>query len=303
MPGAFAHITAANRLFSTNSLQTLDMPNEAKFILSTNVKFIELGCVSPDYPYLAIMNKAQNKWADLMHYEKTGELIKKLIGNCKQLEGETQKKAFAWLCGYVAHVIADITIHPVVESKVGVYEENQTDHRVCEMNQDAHIWTTLNLGEIGLADRVKLNIGSCTDEDGNLDSAITELWGSALKEIHQDYASSNAPDFQKWHSGFQTVVDNAEEGYRFFKWARHVAANVGGLYPRPDEIDLQYIEALDTPKGHMHYDDIFAKAVENIQTYVAIVGNAVFSDGSVEAFKNWNLDNGKDENGELTAWN
>lgn len=60
------------------------------------------------------------------------------------------------------HVAADITVHPVVELKVGPYAQNQTAHRTCEMNQDAFIWQRLNLGELGYADRVQQNIGSCT---------------------------------------------------------------------------------------------------------------------------------------------
>lgn len=305
MPGAFAHLTAANHLCATGALHNMDMPTEAKFILSTHVRYVELGSVSPDYPYLAITLADEGRWADLMHYEKTGELVKHLVERCKALEGEEQKKVFAWLCGFMSHVMADVTIHPVVELKVGEYAENKTAHRVCEMNQDAFIWETLGLGEIGLADRVRLNIGSCVDDTGHLDNTIASLWHSALTYIHQ---GQGAPNIQKWHQGFQTVVDNADEGYRFFKWARHVAANVGVLYPRPDEVDGQYIENLETPHGNMHYQDIFMRAVSNIQTYVGYIGNAIFSEDEhrskmyITKIKNWNLDTGRDELGVLTAW-
>lgn len=78
MPGAFAHITAVNLATENNALFAMDMPNQAKLILSTHQKYVELGCVSPDYPYLAIGNSAQNKWADLMHYQYTGDVIKVL---------------------------------------------------------------------------------------------------------------------------------------------------------------------------------------------------------------------------------
>lgn len=304
MPGAFAHLTAANlSCGGTNALANIDMPQKAKLILSRNINFIELGCVSPDYPYLAIGDKEQNEWADLMHYEKTGDLIKLLASECKRLTGSAQEKVFAWLCGYVSHVIADITIHPVVELKVGPYLGNEKEHRICEMNQDTYIWQRLNLGEIGLADRIEQNIGRCADARGSLHADITRVWGMGLNATHSGYALVSPPNFDKWHHGFQRVVNNAEEGYRFFKWARHVAADSGLLYPRPSEVETGFITNLNTPNGRMHYDDIFDLAVKNIQNYIDILGQYVFGTGTLEQFRNWNLDNGRDESGDLTAWN
>ena len=75
-----------------------------------------------------------------MHYERTGDMVKAGIEFIRGLSGEEKRKALAWLFGYTAHVITDATIHPVVELKVGPYAENKTDHRICEMNQDAYIF-------------------------------------------------------------------------------------------------------------------------------------------------------------------
>ncbi|MEI5637583.1 MULTISPECIES: zinc dependent phospholipase C family protein [unclassified Pseudoalteromonas] len=302
MPGAFAHITAANIATENNALLTMDMPIEAKRILSTQQKYVELGCVSPDYPYLAVAQSQQNKWADYMHYERSGEIIKAAVTYCQTLEGIAQEKCFAWLCGYMSHVAADITIHPVVELKVGTYKHNQTAHRNCEMHQDSFIWARLNLGEIGHADRVNLNIGSCTNSDGTFDRDIQGIWQHVLALVHTDYASHVAPDFEAWHNGFQLVVDNVEESYRLFPLARHVAADCGLFYPRPDEINQDYITHLTTPDTPMHYDEVFDKAVDNIRYYITIIANAVFENKSCMEIRNWNLDTGKDELGHLTAW-
>lgn len=302
MPGAFAHITAANLATENNALMAMDIPTKAKLILSTKQKYVELGCVSPDYPYLAVGQSEQNKWADFMHYERTGDVIKAAVTYCQTLEGEAQEKCFAWLCGYMSHVAADITIHPVVELKVGPYEQNQTAHRDCEMHQDSFIWERLNLGEIGHADRVKLNIGSCKNSDGTFDSDIQGIWTHILALVHADYASEVAPDFEAWHKGFGLVVDTVEEGYRLFPFARHVAAGSGLFYPRPDEVNSDYIMNLTTPHTPMHYNEIFDKAVANIKFYIAIIAHAVFENKACEEIKNWNLDTGKDELGRLTAW-
>lgn len=303
MPGAFSHLTAVQSASVTTSLRELTtMPNRAKLILTSNQNYLELGCVSPDYPYLAVGDAQQNRWADLMHYEKTGEVIKYAIAQVKVLSGAEQDKAFAWLCGYTAHVIADITIHPVVELKVGPYEQNQSAHRICEMNQDAYIWQRLNLGQIGHADRVKQSIGSCTDNSGKLDPLIKDIWSKCLTLTHPEEASNNQANFDKWHSGFQFIVDNVDEGHRLFPFARHVAAKYGVVYPNDDEVNTEYIENLETPKGVEHYDQVFDRAVSNIQKYWCVVANAVFEDGDVGEILNWNLDTGKCPEGKLTAW-
>jgi hypothetical protein len=304
MPGAFAHITAVNFALSNANLKSLAMPRKAKLALSRNQKFIELGCVSPDYPYLKLGDGEQNEWADKMHYEAVGVLIKKAIGLIQKLSGRDQEKAFSWLCGFVAHVITDITIHPVIELKVGPYHENAKQHRICEMNQDAYIWPKLNLGEIGYADRVKINIGSCADAENrtNLDSVIHDLWVTCLVEVFPEKAHASPPEINAWHKGFLRVVDNVDEGYRLFPFARHVAADQGLLYPSLDDIDHAYIENLQTPCGIEHYDAIFERAVANIKQYLCHLANAVFADGSVDMYLDWNLDTGRCESGFLTAW-
>lgn len=305
MPGAFAHITAVNIASANNALMTLDMPREAKKALAQNKRYLELGCVSPDYPYLDLMDSAQNKWADEMHYNNVGKLIDALVQNVKSLDSGHLDKAFAWLCGFVAHVAADITIHPVVEMKVGPYAENAKAHRVCEMNQDAYIWSSrLNLGDIGMADRVKENIGSCVDvnDDSSIDPIINDIWHTALNAVYSDYASECQPKINAWHKGFQTVVDNAEESHRLFPWARHVASKQGLTYPLHDEVDTTFIESLETPDGTKHYDEVFDKAIETIQLFWEQTAAAVFEDAGTDFFKNWNLDTGRCENGQLTAW-
>ncbi|QUJ70428.1 zinc dependent phospholipase C family protein (plasmid) [Photobacterium sp. GJ3] len=305
MPGAFAHITAVNVASANNAMQALNMPNKAKKALAQNKRYLELGCVSPDFPYLAILNSAQNKWADEMHYNDVGTLINVLIQEVKAVEHEHFDKAFAWLCGFVSHVAADITIHPVVEMKVGPYAENAKQHRICEMNQDAYIWPSrMQLGQLGLADRVKENIGSCVDsqDDSRIDPIIRQIWCNALSVVYPAYANECEPDIHAWHQGFQTVVNHAEESHRLFPWARHVAARHGLTYPLQEEVNPVYIEHLETPDGLKHYDEIFDKAVETIQLFWEQTASCVFENQTTGFFKNWNLDTGYCEDGQLTAW-
>ena len=147
MPGAYTHLTMVTILSSAKSLSKIDglsMPQLAPLL--RNTKFIELGAVSPDYPYLHLSSESKD-WADTMHYEKTGERLKRGIQYVSGLEGEEQAKALAWLLGFTSHVITDVTIHPVVECMVGPYAQNKTVHRTCEMHQDVYIFQRLQVGQ------------------------------------------------------------------------------------------------------------------------------------------------------------
>ncbi|MGU3843431.1 zinc dependent phospholipase C family protein, partial [Vibrio diabolicus] len=110
------------------------------------------------------------------------------------------------------------------------------------------------------------------------------------------------PDVNVWHEGFQSVVDNAEESHRLFPWARHVASKLGLTYPLPNEVDSTYIQDLETPDGIKHYDEIFDKAIKTIQIFWEKLAATIYENQDTGFFENWNLDTGRNENGQLSAW-
>ncbi|MBK5274202.1 MAG: zinc dependent phospholipase C family protein [Desulfuromonadales bacterium] len=98
MPGAYAHLTLANMLKETNLLDSIvGFPDEAKFAVMTHFCFCELGAVSPDYPYLALGDSGAARWADEMHYTRTGEVINAGIRRLQGMSGVAQEKGLAWL--------------------------------------------------------------------------------------------------------------------------------------------------------------------------------------------------------------
>ena len=308
MPGAFAHMTLVNMLREPDRLEAIpSFPERAIPTVLDYFKYCELGAVSPDYPYLSVGDSDAAKWADLMHYESTGDVIKRAIEGVRGTAGETQRKSLAWLLGYSAHVAMDVTIHPVIELKVGPYHGNEQEHRICEMNQDTFIFQRLNLGDIGLSEHLDSGVSACSSEENpsDLDSDIIDVWANALSAVHPEEFASNFPDINHWHSQFKFMVDNvAEEGNKLFPLARHVAAGQGLTYPSVENVADQYISALDTPDGEMNYDDIFNMAVENVSRVWAWVASGVLleSDEYVNNIGNWNLDTGRDETGTLVFW-
>ncbi|MDD3473368.1 MAG: zinc dependent phospholipase C family protein, partial [Syntrophaceae bacterium] len=90
-------------------------------------------------PYLSLKTGTVN-WADLMHYETTNGIVLHGYADIKNtwVEGPlrpTDERILAWLFGYASHLIADATIHPIVEAIVGPYEENSKEHQLCETTQ------------------------------------------------------------------------------------------------------------------------------------------------------------------------
>ena len=243
-----------------------------------------------------------------MHYVRTGEMIHSGIRLLKKLTGEDQNRAFVWLLGYSSHVVADVTIHPIVELKVGEYETNKTAHRTCEMNQDAYIYAQrINKSGIAVSQHLKSGIGFCGDvhNPGNLDMVIATFWTDMLKEVYPDDFVANPPNVHEWHRGFQRIVDSlsAASG-RLFPFARHVAANVGLTYPDTSEVDPQFINGLKTPEEIMDYNLIFDAAVENTKSVWELIASGVFHNDTAYQSKigDWNLDTDKDKNDQFGFW-
>ena len=308
MPGAFAHLTLANFATGDNQLDNAGLNRKSKIAISENAPYVELGCVSPDYPYLAIsIFKDNAKWADYMHLDnKTDLLINTGIKQLQSLSGVQKEKAFAWLCGLVSHIVADVVIHPVVELKVGPYHGNEKAHRICEMHQDTYIYQRMGLGALGLAEQLSTGIEKCS-HDGNkekLDPLIKDIWMEMLKAIRPDELNEDTPNIDGWHEAFNKNVSIFEEGNKLHPLARHVAVNAGMTYPDEDKVDMQYIENLRVPNGTMHYDEIADIAINRIAQAWKIIGDAVYQNKESELahFGGWNLDSGRDTNDQLVYW-
>ncbi|MEJ2528646.1 MAG: zinc dependent phospholipase C family protein [Gammaproteobacteria bacterium] len=306
MPGAYAHLTIANLLRNSVRLENIDgFPLQAIPTVLRYGKYIELGSVSPDYPYLALSDVNASVWADKMHYIQTGQMIHAGIKAIRLQPAEVQNKLLAWLLGYASHVIADVTIHPIIELKVGPYAQNKTAHRVCEMHQDVYIYRRMNLGDIGQAEFLDSGIGACGNphDHSRLDTDIKALWLSMLTDIYGDEVNTSPPDIDRWHQGFRFIVDNiAEEGGRLIPIARHVAAGLGLVYTkRPYS---RYTHNLEVPNGSMDYDEVFDLALDNVARVWAVVAAGILENDEsyLTEIGNWNLDTGLDASGNLVFW-
>ncbi|MEI7636860.1 MAG: zinc dependent phospholipase C family protein [Syntrophus sp. (in: bacteria)] len=309
MPGAYAHITAVN-VARERLEEQKGFPREGLSIVSDWLKYIELGSVGPDYPYLDVVDgSTAAAWADAMHWDHTGDRIKVGIRVLTKMPPSlAREKALAWLLGFTAHVLMDVTLHPMVGIKVGPYEENKKAHRTCEMNQDTYIFQTRMNLEIHYASYLKAGICRCSDpaDEDKIDPDIFYVWNQMFKDVDLALYMNNGPRIDVWHNCFEEIVDHIAEN-RLVALARHVAPKAldGSVYPLFDDIDRQYINNLEVPGGqHMDYDNIFDKGVSNVVRGWAMVASDVLSQTNLaERFlRNWNLDTGEDESKVKTFW-
>lgn len=294
MSGAYTHLTIANDARAL--ARKIGLRKATLAALGTHLKYVELGAVTPDYPYLAT-DRSQTPWADAMHLQQTGDLFRAAVQAIHQAPGTSQPKLTAWLFGWASHVATDMTIHPVIELKVGPYLGNEKAHRICEMHQDAHLFPRMNVGSAALSQHLASGIATCNAADNAdaLDPVIEQVWLASLIKTYPDHAATNAPKPSAWHRGFRRMLALVADANHLFPFARHVGISLGLNYPRHEDIDPQYVRALKTPEGPMDLDPIYERARANVLEMWRGLDEALVSGRSdaLDALEDWNLDTGR----------
>lgn len=305
MPGAYAHLAVVND--AQKLAEDAGLRDETLYYLGRDLKFVELGAVSPDYPYLALRS-GQKKWADNMHYTNTAKLMQAGVAAVSRLPAKDQGRAIAWLFGFVAHVATDMTIHPVVELRVGPYHGNEAEHRRCEMHQDAFIFPrVVNVGDAGLSEHLATGIASChsPDDEDALDRGISQVWMEMLQVAYPDQGARQGALPDAWHQGFCAVLKTVTGMNHMFPIARHVSTKLNLTYPTANDIDDSFILQLKTPEGRLDYQTIYERARANVLQVWKGIDEALEQGGSeaLDSLENWNLDTGRSVlTGRLVFW-
>lgn len=308
MPAAFAHITAVNLATDTNHLNHFDLHPEAYDALLEYFEYCELGSVSPDYPYLSF-TKSNTKWADHMHTGmRTVYMFESGVRAIRAIaDPQEKKKAFAWFCGFVSHIIADMVLHPVIELKVGPYEQNKSAHRECELHQDVYIYQRLGIGPMGVGEKLHAGIETCCDpeDEEKIDPVIARVWELILNAVSPS-ESFDRSMINTWHKGFIKTVSLIEETDKLLPLSRHLLSDaLNVVYPLIEDLDKQFINKLLTPsKIRMDYDILFDMAIQKIGEGWHLLADAVYGELDTTAIKlaGWNLDTGRDTANQLVYW-
>jgi len=268
--------------------------------------FVNLGAVGPDYPYLTDLMAGMLKthtWADRMHYENTGEFLKMAALYLLKRKGEEFSTCLSWLCGFVSHVLVDAVVHPVVNTIVGPYIFNSSEHRHCEMIQDSYIFREIKRTELRYSDYVGL-LKQCADpaDEECIHPFIRTLWEEILEASHpggEVYFDNIKPDV--WHGNFLSKISIAADPIPVF---RHFGEEKSLVYKRVKDFDegekKRFIEEVRLPGGKIGIfrKDVFDKAVAKvIDVWQTLFVDLERKDLSVfdACIKNWNLDTGVDE--------
>jgi Zinc dependent phospholipase C len=285
-------------------------------------RFTYLGGVSPDYPYLGL----DAEWADRMHKGKTDEMVGNAMmllhrARADQPDAPEWRKQFAWLLGFVSHIVADVTSHPIVNIRVGKYELNKDNHRRCEMNQDVWIYKKITGLDLHVSDNMKGEIRSCgTGID--LNDTVEAFWKTCLEKTFPPLQIGE-DQIDRWHAFFIKLMDLAEIGRKIPVFGRHMASGAWA-YPADDELDQSYFEKVRIPTSSKvksaddpdspdfeqpldcgrpsSFQRIFTKARDHILEAWGILSEDLLENGAdlgerhLAVFGDWSLDTGIDNN-------
>lgn len=303
MSGGYTHITVAQfAIEEASSRRDGLLHDDAKRALGKWKKFCIVGAVSPDYPYLDILDRKSTAWADAMHKGRAVTLLRNGIAKVRGiLDDDVRQKCMAWLFGYASHVSTDGTVHPVVNLKVGPYEDNKKEHRRCEMSQDVYVHRKLNLGALDFNRQISTNVNNASDEKNpdHMDPDVAQLWQDLLMTV---YSGLPPPKIHDWHRAMRAVMKIGESGNVLFPFARHVATKQGLVYPEVSE--HQYIQGLKVPNGPtMDFEEIFQKALNNVVELWGWLALSLQKQKSpLDTLTSWDLDTGIDENNRMVYW-
>jgi hypothetical protein len=312
MAGQLAHICLVNSICTPEHIDEVsNLTPSLRIALLNFTPFARLGAVSPDCPSLMGETDASG-WNGVMHYVRPTDFVRYGIAKVLPMNFSSSdtRACLAWLFGYLAHLVTDYTVHPVIAALVGPYsiKRNRKFHRRCELDQDSYIFHKLVGAEItGTSFLDFTGLVHCGDHDNKLKlhPAIISLWTHCLSQYPRAETKpwvslpSRSLVPNRWFATYLNVMANlATKNGAFVKL-------FGFNYRKSDELDDQYIHNLPTPNplATISYDDLFAKTRANIIQAWSQLARA-FDVEEVAAFDlpNGDLDSGKDANGKFLYW-
>lgn len=306
MPAGYAHLMITEKTLDTFiKNDSLDKNTRGNVLLNSH--FVQLGSLGPDYPYLDIIQPGQKIWADHMHYDSTGDLIKTFSLKLLELSRHGLKRIefiipLCWVLGYISHVTADLVVHPVVFNIVGPYKGNETEHRHCEMIQDVFIYSKVRNGaEIKHSDLLTVVKNSSDPADKKKIHPILQMfWTDALQKYFDEDYRAYPPEINRWHDQFAEWLGFA--GRPLFV-GRILDPRNKFTYKLSTEVtsaeEKRFLVNLPLPGGDSgSYElDVFPRAVNEVIKKWTALAKGIASgkaDELIAAISNCDLDTGRD---------
>ncbi|HEX5103350.1 MAG TPA: zinc dependent phospholipase C family protein [Pirellulaceae bacterium] len=195
MPGMLVHHWLALRIWKHPALASMRGNSERE----TWNAFL-CGSLGPD---MGMFPGGEPLISDLAHYVRPGDLANLLVDSA----GSDVERAFAW--GWVAHVLADIALHPLVNRGVGQllwrdssreipYGEDPRAHARVELGLDAAVGSRR-------ADAASFSLSAVFDEGGisYLSAAFGEIYDG--QDFAAEFMASQAA-LVRWSAEWQALA-------------------------------------------------------------------------------------------------
>ncbi len=299
MAGAFTHwMVVESAMGQELGKAQLNPGHQLAGKVLQNADAVRMGAISPDMPYLTVLHGG---WADRMHYEKIDGFVQRGVGFLVTMKTQGAlgfDQCLAWFLGYVAHVVTDVVVHPVVNAIVGPYLFNKTDHRRCEMVQDTYIFHALRNQELVQASYFNALPAAAP-------GPICNLWQRVLEANH---SGAGTPNPGLWYGSYRALLNAASSGNvpAPFRHALDGEAVFYGTTNAFQHTDDHYYSNIPLPRSDRRVDfrEVFDVAVREV---VRIWGELLtdIDSGNQQRcgqyVKNWDLDLGIDQ-GALDLW-
>jgi len=304
MAGAFTHMTIVEE-----AIKSFPVDQALGKILRANRNFLTLGSVSPDIPYLAHLALEGPTWADIMHYNRANGIVINALHSLRtaKTKGKIWRYQLAWLLGFVGHLVADATIHPIVESIVGPYTDKDTrgNHRECEMIQDVMIFKDVMNLELSAAEYTDF-LKACIDHPSF--DKVAFFWAA-----HAEVNCSMAGPFptERIIKSYVKELDTAEGGNALARAFRHFGIDYAyrtysDITKNSPELVKKYYSDIQLPNGMTgsFLKHGFEYAARNLVAVWSKIERSLFSTENISSIiPNWNLDTGVDQDSAVrTYW-
>ena len=305
MAGAFTHLIIVDTLCREKLDSIPNLKGSVRTALSNCTQYCKLGAVSLDCPYF-VYNTGATGYGNVMHYLRTADFIRYGVENILTMNfTQTDTRAcIAWIFGYAAHIVTDLTLHPLIGKKFGDYStssSNQKAHRICELHQDAYLYykkTGLNIRDVNFLDFSTLLDCSVNQNMNHLNPKIVDLWSQILRKYDplevrkylRLYLKSIQPS--NWYASYLNIFQ------RFVTHGGEYFQHKGMAFPKTKDIDQKYMTNFPKSDGTMIcIDDLIAIAMENVlKTWTQLVQVLDKEDIGLFKLANANLDTGLTDN-------
>ncbi len=312
MAGQLTHLCLVDSVSTPEALDQIPtLIPSVRAALDNYHPFCRLGAVSPDCPAFVGSTDAMG-WSGIMHYLRPADFVRYAIPQLLTMSFNTAdtRACIAWLFGYASHLVADLTVHPIVAELVGPYsiKKNRKPHRNCELNQDVYIFHKLTGREVLDYDFLEFSgLDECATSGSlqKLNRAANGLWEYALCQYPRDDTKAyvrlpaTTLDPDNWFASYVNLMEN------FATKGTGIGHFFGLSYPRLADLDCRFIENLKTPNssGTIHFDELFELTRQNIiKSWTDLARSLAEDDAKLFTLANADLDTGMNPDGHSVYW-